>query len=183
MGFPGGATGKVPASKCRRPKRLGFDPWVGKLPWRRAWQPTPVSFSGESHGQKSLACQSMELHRVRHYWSNLAGRHTKYLNGKQQIDDKISILSLKEYTKKKKKKEETKTRNKKHAGSHGSSMFNFFLKRKLYIVFHGGYINLHSHQQCKRVPIPPHPLQHLWFVDFQWRPIPHCSFDLHFSSN
>jgi len=67
MGFPGGASGKVPASRCRRPKRLGFDPGVGKLPWRRAWQPSPVSFPGESHGQRSLACQSMELHRVRHY--------------------------------------------------------------------------------------------------------------------
>ena len=32
----------------------GFDPWVGKLPWRRAWQATPVSLPGESHGQRSL---------------------------------------------------------------------------------------------------------------------------------
>ena len=31
-----------------------FDPWVGKIPWRRAWQPTPVSLPGESHGQRSL---------------------------------------------------------------------------------------------------------------------------------
>ena len=31
-----------------------FDPWVGKIPWRRAWQPTPVLLSGESHGQRSL---------------------------------------------------------------------------------------------------------------------------------
>ena len=36
---------------CRRP---GFDPWVGKVPWRRAWQPTPVFLPGESHGQRSL---------------------------------------------------------------------------------------------------------------------------------
>ena len=35
--------------------RCRFDPWVGKIPWRRAWQPTPVSFPGKSHGQKSLA--------------------------------------------------------------------------------------------------------------------------------
>ena len=34
--------------------RLGFDPWVGKIPWRRAWQPTPVFLPGESHGQRSL---------------------------------------------------------------------------------------------------------------------------------
>jgi len=33
---------------------LGFDPWVGELPWRREWQPTPVFSPGESHGQRSL---------------------------------------------------------------------------------------------------------------------------------
>ena len=36
-------------------KRHGFDPWVGKVPWRRAWQPTPVVLPEESHGQRSLA--------------------------------------------------------------------------------------------------------------------------------
>ena len=34
--------------------RLGFDPWVGKIPRRRAWQPTPVFLPAESHGQRSL---------------------------------------------------------------------------------------------------------------------------------
>ena len=34
--------------------RPGFDPWVGKIPWRREWQPTPVFLPGKSHGQKSL---------------------------------------------------------------------------------------------------------------------------------
>ena len=34
--------------------KRGFDPWVGKIPWRRAQQPTPVFLSGESHGQRSL---------------------------------------------------------------------------------------------------------------------------------
>ena len=37
--------------QCRR---LRFDPWVGKIPWRREWKPTPVFFSGESQGQRSL---------------------------------------------------------------------------------------------------------------------------------
>ena len=41
MGFPVYASGKEPACQYRRTKRLGFDPWVGKIPWRRAWQPTP----------------------------------------------------------------------------------------------------------------------------------------------
>ena len=35
--------------------RLGFDPWVRKIPWRRAQQPTPVFLPGESHGQRILA--------------------------------------------------------------------------------------------------------------------------------
>ena len=41
--------------QCRRP---GFDPWVGKIPWRRKWQPTPVFLPGESHGQRSLVVYS-----------------------------------------------------------------------------------------------------------------------------
>ena len=51
LSFPAGASDK----ECRRHKRLGFDPWVRKMPWRRAWQPTPVSLPGEPHGQRSLA--------------------------------------------------------------------------------------------------------------------------------
>ena len=37
-------------------KKVRFDPWVGKIPWRRAWQPTPVSLPGDSRGQRSLVC-------------------------------------------------------------------------------------------------------------------------------
>ena len=54
LDVPGGASCKEPTCRCRRPKRQGFDPWVGKIPWRRAWQPTPVFLPGESHGQRSL---------------------------------------------------------------------------------------------------------------------------------
>ena len=53
--FPGGASGKEPASQCRRCKRYRFDPKVGKMPWRRAWQSTPVVLPGESHEQRRLA--------------------------------------------------------------------------------------------------------------------------------
>ena len=35
-------------------KRRTFDPWAGKIPWRRAQQPTPVFMHGESHGRRSL---------------------------------------------------------------------------------------------------------------------------------
>ena len=38
LGFPGGTSGKVPACQCRGPKRHGFNPCVGKIPWRSAWQ-------------------------------------------------------------------------------------------------------------------------------------------------
>ena len=44
----------APACQCRRHKRHRFSPWVGKTPWRRAWQPTWVFLPGESHGQRSL---------------------------------------------------------------------------------------------------------------------------------
>ena len=54
VGFPGGASGKEPSCNCRRHKRLRFDPWVGKIPWRRKWQPSPVFLPGKSHRQKSL---------------------------------------------------------------------------------------------------------------------------------
>ena len=57
-GFPGGASGKEPACQCRRRKRCGFGPWLGKIPWRRAWQPTLVSLPGKSQGQRSLAGNS-----------------------------------------------------------------------------------------------------------------------------
>ena len=54
LGVPGRTSGKEPACQCRRHKRYGFDPWVGKIPWRRVWQPTPVFLPGESHEHKRL---------------------------------------------------------------------------------------------------------------------------------
>ena len=43
------------ACQCKRHETLEFDRWAGKIPWRRAWQPTSVFLPGESHGQGSLA--------------------------------------------------------------------------------------------------------------------------------
>ena len=55
MGFPGGSVVKNPTSQCRG---LGFYSWVGKIPWRRQRQPTPVLLPGTSHGQRSLVGSS-----------------------------------------------------------------------------------------------------------------------------
>jgi len=62
MGFLGGASGKELACQCRRPKRYWFDPWVGNISWRK--------FTGEFHGQKSLAgyssygCKESDITKV-----------------------------------------------------------------------------------------------------------------------
>ena len=53
--LPGGPSDKEPTCQCRKRRRLGLHPWVGKIPWRGAWHPTPVLLPGESHAQRSLA--------------------------------------------------------------------------------------------------------------------------------
>ena len=52
--LPWWLSGKEPACQCRR---HGF-PWVGKILWRREWQPTPVFLPGKFHGQRSLESYS-----------------------------------------------------------------------------------------------------------------------------
>ena len=56
MDFCGGSVVKNPPAKQ-------FDPWVGKIPWRRKWTPTPVFLPGKSHGQRSLVGYSPWGHK------------------------------------------------------------------------------------------------------------------------
>ena len=66
--FPGNARGEELTCQRRRHMGCEFEPWVGKIPWRRAWQPTPMFLPGESHGQRSLEGYSP---RVRKSWTRL----------------------------------------------------------------------------------------------------------------
>ena len=62
-------SGKESACQCSC-RRCGFDSWIGNIPWRRKWQPTPVFLPGKFHGQRSLAGYSprgqKELHMMEH---------------------------------------------------------------------------------------------------------------------
>ena len=63
-------------------RRCRFDPWVRKIPWRRAWQPTPVFLPGKSHFCQKISLtglQSMGSQRVRHEWSNWACTRTQII--------------------------------------------------------------------------------------------------------
>ena len=59
-GLPRWHSGKESACQCKRHR---FDPWVGKSPWRRKWQPTPVFWPRKSHGQRSLVGYSPQGHK------------------------------------------------------------------------------------------------------------------------
>ena len=60
---PDGISGNGPTCQCSRHKRLRFDPWVGKSPWSRKRQPTPVFLPGQFHGERSLAGYSPWGHK------------------------------------------------------------------------------------------------------------------------
>ena len=73
---------KESACQCRRYRRCRFDPWDGKIPWRRAgpwvekiawrkaWQLTLVFVPGKSHEHRSLVGYSPRCHKVRHSWAS-----------------------------------------------------------------------------------------------------------------
>ena len=59
--LPRWLSGKESPCQCRRHV---FDPWVGKMPWRRKWHPTPIFLPEEFHEQRSLAGYSLWGHKV-----------------------------------------------------------------------------------------------------------------------
>ena len=64
LAFPGGSDGKNSASNAGDLVLIPeFNPWIGKIPWSRAWQPTLVFLHGESHGQRSPAGYSPWGHK------------------------------------------------------------------------------------------------------------------------
>ena len=69
-GLPGGTSGKEPTCKRKRRERHRFHPWAGKIPWRGAWQPTPVFFPGESNPMDRGAWRAT-VHRVTKSWTQL----------------------------------------------------------------------------------------------------------------
>ena len=80
----GGASGKEPACSCRKCKSNEFNPWVGKILWRRAWQPTPVFLPGESPWtEEPGGLRSIRSQRVRHDWSDLA--HSTHQKGLKNV--------------------------------------------------------------------------------------------------
>ena len=77
LGLPTWLCGKESACQCRRHKRLGFNPWARKIPWRRKWKPTPVFLPQKSHVQRRLVGCSPWGCRVRHDW-DWTCTHTLY---------------------------------------------------------------------------------------------------------
>ena len=63
-------------------KRYGLYPWVGEIPWRRAWQPTPIFLLGESHGERSLEGYSpwghKELDTTQHSTAQQQGKAPEF---------------------------------------------------------------------------------------------------------
>ena len=112
LGFPGGTSGKESTYQHRRHKRPRFDPWLGKIPWRKAWQPIPVFLPGESHGQRSLVGYSPQGHKESdtttetmhtHIWIGCSLRSscvfvylpftsTWYLKTKESLNETVTML-------------------------------------------------------------------------------------------
>ena len=81
-GFPGGTSGKEPVCQCRRHKSHGFDPWVGKITWKRAWPPTLAT-----ENAMDIGAWRGTVHRVtksQEQLKQLSVRLAKQMEGKRE---------------------------------------------------------------------------------------------------
>ena len=89
-------SGKESTCQCRKRKRLGFDPWVRKIPWRRKWQPISVFLPGKSHGQRNLVGYSPWDCKIRHDWvSEHRGIHMQGVRSNELEWNMSTLVNLK----------------------------------------------------------------------------------------
>ena len=151
-------------------QEMQFDPWVGKIPWRRQWQPTPVFLPEKSHGQRSLAGHSPWDHRGSDTTEQLSTHehsHTSVWGHTLLVLPGICLIV--------------------ELLANWVTLFNFLKDCKT--VFLTGCVILLSHQKCMRVPISSHPCQHLLCPSVDrshtsgYEVISHCGLGLHFSND
>ena len=79
-------SGKESGCQCRRCKRHGFDPWVGKILWRRQWWPVSEFLPGKFHRQRILVGCSPQGCRIEHDWAPEHLQHTEMNNKSVAVD-------------------------------------------------------------------------------------------------
>ena len=94
FGLPGWLSGKESTCQCRRRRRHGFDPWVRKIPWRKAWQHASVFFPGKSHGQRSLVGYSPQGHKEYDLTKRLSTQLKQYNQGLKSLELNIHLHKL-----------------------------------------------------------------------------------------
>ena len=88
-GFPSGSAGEESVCQCRRHRRRGVDPWVGKIPWRREQRPSLVFLPGKFHRQRSLVAT---VHAVARRQTQLS-THAFIISGRTLCSDLFTTLS------------------------------------------------------------------------------------------